>query len=100
MPKTCYAAASDSGHADQACQTEQAVCSFLEVQALNVQLWSTRQRLEWCQKQLAKMRVLANKNARLLQNLDKLSTREKPIYDQCIMKANAKSPKAARYKKA
>ncbi|KAL3179591.1 hypothetical protein MRX96_037973 [Rhipicephalus microplus] len=46
------------------------------------------------------MRVLANKNARLLQNLDKLSTREKLIYDQCIMKANAKSPKAARYKKA
>ncbi|KAL3211554.1 hypothetical protein MRX96_036321 [Rhipicephalus microplus] len=42
------------------------------------------------------MRVLANKNARLLQNLDKLSTREKLIYDQCIMKANAKSPKAAR----
>ncbi|KAL3247518.1 hypothetical protein MRX96_056953 [Rhipicephalus microplus] len=31
--------------------------------------------------------------------LDKLSTREKLIYDQCIMKANAKSPKAARYKK-
>ncbi|KAL3192662.1 hypothetical protein MRX96_058883 [Rhipicephalus microplus] len=94
------AAASDSGHADQACQMEQAVCSFLEVQALKAQLSSTRQRLERCQKQLAKMRVLANKNARLLQNLDMLSTREKLIYDQCIMKANAKSPKAARYEKA
>ncbi|XP_075724360.1 uncharacterized protein LOC142767030 [Rhipicephalus microplus] len=46
------------------------------------------------------MRVLVNKNARLVQNLDKLSTREKLIYDQSIMKANAKSPKAARYKKA
>ncbi|KAL3213264.1 hypothetical protein MRX96_035545 [Rhipicephalus microplus] len=97
---TEHAAASDSGHADQACQTEQAVCSFLEVQALKAQLSSMRQRLERCQKQLAKMRVLANKNARLLRNLDKLSTREKLIYDQCIMKANAKSPKAARYKKA
>ncbi|KAL3252689.1 hypothetical protein MRX96_054837 [Rhipicephalus microplus] len=93
-------AASDSGHADQACQTEQAVCSFIEVQALKALLSSTQQQLERCQKQLAKMRVLVNKNARLVQNLDKLSTREKLIYDQSIMKANAKSPKAARYKKA
>ncbi|XP_077545775.1 uncharacterized protein LOC144158630 [Haemaphysalis longicornis] len=46
------------------------------------------------------MRVLANKNARLVQNLDKLSTREKLIFDQCIMKANAKSSKAARSLKA
>ncbi|KAM7301346.1 hypothetical protein ISCGN_016865 [Ixodes scapularis] len=91
--------ACDSGHADQACQTEQAVCSFVETQALRAQLSSTRQRLERCQKELAKMRVLANKNARLVQNLDKLSTREKLIFDQCIMKANAKSRKAARYKK-
>ncbi|KAL3208363.1 hypothetical protein MRX96_039245 [Rhipicephalus microplus] len=45
------------------------------------------------------MRVLANKNARLMQNLDKLSTREKLIFDKSIMKANAKSPKAASYKK-
>ncbi|XP_040360287.1 uncharacterized protein LOC121048244 [Ixodes scapularis] len=45
------------------------------------------------------MRVLANKNARLVQNLDKLSTRKELIFDQCIMKANAKSQKAARYKK-
>ncbi|KAH9363406.1 hypothetical protein HPB48_019462 [Haemaphysalis longicornis] len=65
------------------------------VTALRAQLSSTRQQLERCQKQLAKMRVLANKNARLVQNLDKLSTREKLIFDQCIMKANAKSPKAA-----
>ncbi|KAH8033614.1 hypothetical protein HPB51_014520 [Rhipicephalus microplus] len=46
------------------------------------------------------MRVLANKNARLMQNLDKLSTREKLIFDKSIMKANAKSPKAARSLKA
>lgn len=92
----CFTDACNSGHTDQACQTEQAVCSFLEKQARRAQLSSTRQRLERCQKELAKMRVLANENARLVQNLDKLSTREKLIFDQCIMKANAKSPKAAR----
>ncbi|KAL3218925.1 hypothetical protein MRX96_031285 [Rhipicephalus microplus] len=80
------AAASDSGHADQACQTEQAVCLFLEVQALKAQLSSTRQRLERCQKQLAKMRVLANKNARLLQNLDKLSCGQAILQLSCDRK--------------
>ncbi|KAL3197870.1 hypothetical protein MRX96_044681 [Rhipicephalus microplus] len=61
-----------------------------------MQLSSTRPRLERCQKKLAKMRVLANKNASLVQNLDKLSPQEKLIFDQFVMKANAKSPKAAR----
>ncbi|KAH8033127.1 hypothetical protein HPB51_007648 [Rhipicephalus microplus] len=46
------------------------------------------------------MRVLANKIARLVQNLDKLSTPEKLIFDQSVMKANAKSPRAASSLKA
>ncbi|CAN7942748.1 unnamed protein product [Ixodes hexagonus] len=48
---------------------------------------------------LARMTVRANKHNKTEENLRKLSDREKLIFDQSIMKANASSTKVVRYKK-
>ncbi|XP_049511993.1 uncharacterized protein LOC125940213 [Dermacentor silvarum] len=81
---------------DAACQTEEVVCSFSELQAVKGQLRSTTQRLRRCQMKLAKMTTVASRQKRLDQEILKLSAREKLIFDQCLMKANAKSATAVR----
>lgn len=48
------------------------------------------------QKRLAKTTALASRQKRQHHNIQELSTREKLIFDQCLMKANAKSPTAVR----
>ncbi|KAH7958552.1 hypothetical protein HPB49_002537 [Dermacentor silvarum] len=84
---------------DAACQTEEVVCSFSELQAVKGQLRSATQRLRRCQMKLAKMTTIASRQKRLDQEILKLYAREKLIFDQCLMKANAKSATAVRYKK-
>ncbi|KAH9383243.1 hypothetical protein HPB48_024360 [Haemaphysalis longicornis] len=45
------------------------------------------------------MRVQASKHKKLEESLQKMSARTKLIFDQCVMKANTKSAKAARRNK-
>ncbi|KAH9385045.1 hypothetical protein HPB48_027084 [Haemaphysalis longicornis] len=82
-----------------ACQTEGNVCSISELHAVKDQLRSTKQQLRLCQVKIAKLTVQANRSRRSHQDVQKLSAREKLIFDHWLMKANAKSATAARYKK-
>ncbi|KAH9367149.1 hypothetical protein HPB48_012083 [Haemaphysalis longicornis] len=82
--------------AETACQTEEVVCPISELLAVKGQLRSTTQRLRRSQMKLAKMTALASRHKRQLTDTQKLSAREKLILDQCLMKANAKSPTAVR----
>ncbi|XP_077525630.1 uncharacterized protein LOC144137583 [Haemaphysalis longicornis] len=75
-----------------ACQTEEVVCPISELLAVKGQLRSTTQRLRRSQMKLAKMTALAIRHKRQHTDTQKLSAREKLIFDQCLMKANAKSP--------
>lgn len=81
---------------DSACQTDEFTSPLAEVKLLKCQLRATKQQLTLCQTKLAKMRVQASKHKKLEESLQKMSTRTKLIFDQCVMKANAKSAKAAR----
>ncbi|KAH8041878.1 hypothetical protein HPB51_019259 [Rhipicephalus microplus] len=82
-----------------ACQTEGNVCSISELHAVKDQLRSTKQQLRLCQVKIAKLTVQANRSRRSHQDVQKISAREKLIFDHWLMKANAKSATAARYKK-
>ncbi|KAL3225642.1 hypothetical protein MRX96_025680 [Rhipicephalus microplus] len=84
---------------EMACQTEGNVCSISELHAVKDQLRSTKQQLRLCQVKIAKLTVQANRSRRSHQDVQKLSAREKLIFDHWLMKANAKSATAARYKK-
>ncbi|KAH7951839.1 hypothetical protein HPB52_013822 [Rhipicephalus sanguineus] len=79
-----------------ACRTDEVVCSFSELQAVKGQLRRATQQLRRCQMKLAKMTVSANRHKRLDEDIQKLSAREKLIFHQWLMKANAKSPTAVR----
>lgn len=79
-----------------ACQTEGNVCSISELHAVKDQLRSTKQQLRLCQVKIAKLTVQANRSRRSHQDVQKLSAREKLIFDHWLMKANAKSATAAR----
>ncbi|KAL3174059.1 hypothetical protein MRX96_011800 [Rhipicephalus microplus] len=81
---------------DSACQTDEFTSPLAEVKLLKCQLRATKQQLILCQTKLGKMRVRASKHKKLEESLQKMSTRTKLIFDQCVMKANAKSAKAAR----
>lgn len=83
-----------------ACQTEGNVCSISELHAVKDQLRSTKQQLRLCQVKIAKLTVQANRSRRSHQDVQKLSAREKLIFDHWLMKANAKSATAARNLKA
>lgn len=83
-------------HAETACQTDEAICSISELLAVKGQLRSTTQRLRRSQMKLAKMTALVSRQKRQHTDTQKLSAREKLIFDQCLMKANAKSPTAVR----
>ncbi|KAH6922947.1 hypothetical protein HPB50_020309 [Hyalomma asiaticum] len=83
-----------------ACQRDEVVCSFSEFQAVKGQHRSATQQFRRCQMKMAKMTVSANRRKRLDQDVQKLSDREKFIFDQWLMKANAKSPTAVSYPKA
>ncbi|XP_075738533.1 uncharacterized protein LOC142783810 [Rhipicephalus microplus] len=87
------------GFADAECQTEVPVCSASELQRVKAQLRSVKQQLQSCQRKLAKAETRTNKKGGMYGDIHKLSDREKLIIDQCIMKANMKCTKAARYKK-
>ncbi|KAL3225464.1 hypothetical protein MRX96_025800 [Rhipicephalus microplus] len=63
------------------------------------QLRAAKQQLRQCQTKLAEFRKKTAKYERQQQSLQRLSDREKLIIDQCVMKANAKSARAVRYKK-
>ncbi|KAL3252132.1 hypothetical protein MRX96_054941 [Rhipicephalus microplus] len=84
---------------EMACQTEGNVCSISELHAVKDQLRSTKQQLRLCQVKIAKLTVQANRSRRSHQDVQKLSAREKLIFDHWLMKANAKSATAARYEK-
>ncbi|XP_075743646.1 uncharacterized protein LOC142801232 [Rhipicephalus microplus] len=84
---------------EMACQTERNFCSISELHAVKDQLRSTKQQLRLCQVKIAKLTVQANRSRRSHQDVQKLSAREKLIFDHWLMKANAKSATAARYKK-
>ncbi|KAL3211509.1 hypothetical protein MRX96_036387 [Rhipicephalus microplus] len=88
-----------NGYADAECQTEVTVCSASELQRVKAQLRSVKQQLQSCQRKLTKAEAHANRKNGVYADIHKLSDREKLIIDQCIMKANMKSAKAARYKK-
>ncbi|XP_077532441.1 uncharacterized protein LOC144144807 [Haemaphysalis longicornis] len=81
---------------DSACRTDEFTSPFAEVKLLKCQLRATKQLLTLCQTKLSKMRVQASKHKMLEESLRKMSTRPKLIFYQCVMKANAKSPRAAR----
>ncbi|XP_075748011.1 uncharacterized protein LOC142813943 [Rhipicephalus microplus] len=81
---------------EMACQTEGNVCSISELHAVKDQLRSTKQQLRLCQVKIAKLTVQANRSRRSHQDVQKLSAREKLIFDHWLMKANAKSATAAR----
>ncbi|KAH9371893.1 hypothetical protein HPB48_019337 [Haemaphysalis longicornis] len=81
-------------YAETACQTEEVVCPIYELLAVKGQLRSTTQRLRRSQMKLAKMTALASRHKKQHTDTQKLSAREKLIFDQCLMKANAKSPTA------
>ncbi|XP_075740982.1 uncharacterized protein LOC142788261 [Rhipicephalus microplus] len=88
-------------HTDTACQTDRLVdcASCAAVQKLRCQLRAAKQQLRQCQTKLAEFRKKTAKYERQQQSLQRLSDREKLIIDQCVMKANAKSARAVRYKK-
>lgn len=81
---------------DSACQTNELAISLAEVEVLRCQLRAAKQQLHLCQMKLAKMKVQASKHNKLEESLKKMSTRTKLIFDQCMMKMNAKSAKGAR----
>lgn len=85
-----------NGYADAECQTEVTVCSASELQRVKAQLRSVKQQLQSCQRKLTKAEAHANRKNGVYADIHKLSDREKLIIDQCIMKANMKSAKAAR----
>ncbi|XP_077486363.1 uncharacterized protein LOC144097541 [Amblyomma americanum] len=94
----------DSGRdrtSDAACQTDQVVgcVTCVEVQSLKRQLRAAKQQLEHCQKKVATLKVEVKKLQRLHQSVGNLSERGKLIFHQSVMKANAKSARAVRYKK-
>lgn len=82
---------------DSACQTDELDSPIAEVTLLRCQLRSTKQKLQSCQTKLAKMKVRASKaQKKREESLQKMSTRTKLIFDQRVMRTNAKSAKAAR----
>ncbi|KAH7936848.1 hypothetical protein HPB49_005746 [Dermacentor silvarum] len=84
------------GGADAECLTEHAVCFASELQRVKAQLRSVKQQLHSCQRKLAKAEVQANEKRGMQETIQKLSGREMLIIDQCIMKANMKSPNSVR----
>ncbi|KAL3181441.1 hypothetical protein MRX96_036916 [Rhipicephalus microplus] len=104
QPFRCVALTSETVetyHTDTACQTDRLVdcASCASVQNLRCQLRAAKQPLRQCQTKLAEFRKKTAKYERQQQSLQRLSDREKLIIDQCVMKANAKSARAVRYKK-
>lgn len=83
-----------AGSLDKGCQTDDLPSSV--AQKLRAQLASARQQLRRCQMKLVKVTLAAKKQERFEQNFKKLPDRQKLVLDQCLMKANTKSAKAAR----